>query len=134
MLTTAIGTGQIAGHATAAWLAERSHGFALPMLVAAGVTALAPGAILLHRRDPGRAPARTGAHAARQLPWSADSAQRRERHALRSRAQSSRRHDFGGSTVTLNTCLTPFECRAAHGSDTSSAAPGAAQRLLERTC
>lgn len=65
VLTTAIGTGQIAGPATAAWLAERSHGFALPMLVAAGVTALALGAILLHRRDPGRAPARNVAHAAK---------------------------------------------------------------------
>lgn len=50
VLTMAIGTGQIAGPAAAAWLAERSHGFALPMLVAAGVTALAFGFILLHRR------------------------------------------------------------------------------------
>ncbi len=74
VLTTAIGTGQIIGPATAAWLAERSHGFAVPMLVAAGVASLALGVILLQRRRHEAAPGRarrsiesaTKAHASAQ--------------------------------------------------------------------
>jgi MFS family permease len=59
-LTTVFSVGQIIGPAAAAWMAERSHGFELPMLVAAGITALALGFSLLRRpvRDnrPARAP------------------------------------------------------------------------------
>jgi MFS family permease len=58
VLSIAIGIGQIIGPAAAAWLAERSHGFTLPMLVAAGVSALAFGFILLQRHGHGAATAR----------------------------------------------------------------------------
>lgn len=40
VLTTAFGAGQILGPAAAGWLAERTSGFSLPLLAAAGVVAL----------------------------------------------------------------------------------------------
>ncbi|HVI57937.1 MAG TPA: YbfB/YjiJ family MFS transporter [Luteimonas sp.] len=57
LLTTVLGIGQVIGPVAAAWLAQRSHGFALPMLVAAAVTALALWSVLLRRVVPAPAPA-----------------------------------------------------------------------------
>jgi MFS family permease len=51
-LTTIFSVGQIVGPVAAAWMAGRSHGFALPMLAAAATTALALGAVLLRRVAP----------------------------------------------------------------------------------
>lgn len=66
-LTTVFSIGQIIGPAAAAWMAGRSHGFELPMLVAAGITALALGFSLLRRpaldNSPVRAPRALAANA-----------------------------------------------------------------------
>ncbi|MCX7514744.1 YbfB/YjiJ family MFS transporter [Frateuria hangzhouensis] len=64
VLTTLLGIGQMLGPVVAARLAQRSHGFALPMLVAAVVTALALCAILLRRTAPPTAPPRAARAAA----------------------------------------------------------------------
>jgi len=57
-LTTVFSVGQIIGPIAAAWMAGRDHGFDLPMLVAASVTALALGFSLW--RSPQRASRGTG--------------------------------------------------------------------------
>ncbi len=54
-LTTVFSIGQIIGPVAAAWMAGLGHGFALPMLAAAIVTALALVAVLLRRDRPAAA-------------------------------------------------------------------------------
>lgn len=48
-LTTTFGVGQAAGPVTAAWLAERTGDFTVPLLIGIGATALAMGCMLVRR-------------------------------------------------------------------------------------
>lgn len=85
-LTTAFGIGQAASPLAGAWLAERTHGFGVPMLMAAATTAVALGFALV------RAPARRTRRCPRQgSPARPRPTIRPVRGTVRSRWSSARR-------------------------------------------